>query len=814
MARDSRKEFGKEIHCHAHRTDVLYLYNTGTIFYGGFLFVRLFLSVALLAAGCLPVVQAQEGVAGDASRPQQALRESSLLIDRTRLNEDDMPVFANSVRTEGQPDSRVILEGDAVLRRYDSVLKGNYIDYNGASGQVEARGDVRLMRDGGRIEGPGLRYNFETDIGEIEQPSFRIGPSGGAGKAAHAEIYGRNNMRLEDVIYSGCPCPDPAWFIEAERVDIDYEANDGEARNAVLYFKGVPLLASPYLTFPVRKERKSGLLLPTYGTTTKGGIDISVPYYLNLAPNYDLTLTPRLLTKRGMMLGGEFRYLGESFEGEMTGAYLPNDRVTHSDRWLYGWKHYHDLGNGFSADWDINRASDDNYFRDISAVGLSEASRTYLPRNGRVGWGDGYWSAGVAVESYQTLQDPDAPLIPPYDKLPELTFKGVRYNWRGLDLAWDNTATWFQRPIYDGQRTGPQGQRFVSYATMAYPIERAGWYITPKAGMHVTRYDTRWGDQNWYSLPGGMSSYRTVASRALPILSLDSGMVFERNTTLFGKPAQQTLEPRLYYLYVPYRYQDDLPTYDTALASFNMAQAFDENLYTGGWDRIANANQVTLGLTSRWMDASNGFERVSLSVAQRLYFEDQRVALPGEAPRQNRRSDLLMGATTAWTDTFSTQAVLQYDPHQERWMRSTLSARWRPQRLASMTLAYRYQRDPAVDAQYQLQGREQVSFAGQWPLSKRWYGVGRIDYSMLDSRVTQSIAGLEYKGDCCWAARAVFQRYAVAANDTNTTFFLQLELTGLGSLGTDPLGLLSRSIPGYESVNPSVPQGTRFDRYE
>ncbi|MNI25522.1 LPS-assembly protein LptD precursor [compost metagenome] len=595
----------------------------------------------------------------------------------------------------------------------------------------------------------------------------------------------------------------------------------------MLYFKDVPILASPYMTFPVKKERKSGFLMPTYGTTSQGGFDFSLPYYLNLAPNYDLTVQPRYFSKRGMQLGGEFRYLGSSYVGTMDGTYLPNDNITGEDRWMYWWRHQQTFSHGFYADWDIAKVSDDDYFRDISQLGLNQASTTYLPQRGRVGWASKYWSTYAQVYKYQTLQDPDAPLVPPYDKEPELYLRGARYDWGGFDVDWTSTAVRFRRPDFGSTVRYPDGDRLQSYPTVSYPIVRPGWFIIPKAGVNYTQYQTKWYGTDALGLNGGSADgLPRSQSRTVPIMSLDAGLIFERDTSLFGKASTQTLEPRLYYLRVPYRDQSKMPVYDTSLADFSFSQAFEENIYTGGWDRISNANQLTAALTSRWLDANTGFERLSLAVAQRLYFEDQMVTLPGETPRENVRSDFLVGASAALTDTLSTDVAAQYNPYDNQWSRGLVSARWSPQRLTTVAVSYRYQRDPQTGVQYQPQGQNQVSLAVQWPFTKRWYGVGRVDYSLrsgpsstvsntTDSpRVTQAIAGLEYKGDCCWVGRVVYQRYAVSATDANSAVFFQLELTGLGSLGTDPMNLLNKSIPGYTSITPPVPAGTTFERYE
>lgn len=749
-----------------------------------------------------------------------------------RLPDGNIPAYMEADTIEGDPDSDLTLTGAAQVRRIDGVIKGDRINYRKDTGEVDVQGNARMMRDGTLVTGPNAKFNVDKYSGEVEKPNFWLGATGGFAVADKADIFSKSQMRLHTVTYSGCACETPSWYIKAKTVDIDFDENEGVARSGVLYFKDVPILASPYMTFPVKKERKSGFLIPTYGTTSKGGFDFSLPYYLNIAPNYDATLQPRYFSKRGLQLGGEFRYLGSSYAGSIYGAYLPNDNDTGNDRWMYWWRHQQLFTNGFYADWDVAKVSDNDYFRDISQLGLNQASTTYLPQRARVGWASNYWSAYAQVYKYQTLQDPNALLTPPYDKEPELYLRGARYDWGGFDAEWVTTAVRFSQPLLLGKRNGPNGDRLQTYPTVSYPIVRPGWFVIPKVGVNYTQYQTSWYNGDYLGLNAGTANagtsvgYPRSQSRTVPIMSLDTGLIFERDTTLFGKASTQTLEPRLYYLRVPYRDQSTIPVYDTSLSDFSFSQAFEENIYSGGWDRISNANQLTAALTTRWLDASTGFERASLAVAQRLYFADQQVTLPGETPRENVRSDFLVGASAALTDTFSTDVAAQYNPYDNRWSRTLLSGRWSPQRLTTIALAYRYQRDPQTGVQYQPQGQNQISLAVQWPFTKRWYGVGRVDYSLRNGpsstvsgttdspRITQAIAGLEYKGDCCWVGRMVFQRYAVSATDANTALFFQLELTGLGSLGTDPMNLLNRSIPGYSRITPPVPTGTTYERYE
>ena len=751
-------------------------------------------------------------------------------LDRFVPTENQMPGFLEAREMHGDAQGNVRMIGDAAMRRQDAVLRANLIDYNKTTSVLDAQTNARLIRDGNVITGTSIIYNADDGTASVDQPNFWI-DNGGAGVGSWADVFNKNQMSLKDVTYSGCPCPQPSWYIETEKLDLDYAENEGVARNGVLYFKNVPILAAPYLTFPIKKERKSGLLLPTFGNTTNTGFDYTQPYYFNIAPNYDMTAQLRTMTKRGAQLGSEFRYMGESYSGVMAGTYLPNDIKTGEDRWLYSTQYGQRFGHGFYGGYNVSGVSDDNYFKDFANLGINQATVTALPRQAGTGWADEYWNTSAQVVTFQTIRPSGTFVTPQYNKVPEYTINGGRFDVGGFDVQSQNTLTKFEMPLdqrfaygpMGSLRWKPDGQRALSYNSIAYPIVKPGWYITPKVAMSVAQYQTEWyGLENWYGY--GQASN----SRVLPIMSVDSGMTFERDTTFFGKAALQTLEPRAYYLKVPYRDQSQLPVFDTTMADFSFASAFQENIFTG-FDRIANANQATLALTSRWLDANSGFERLQLSVAQQFYFEDQYVTLPFQTPRTNTKSQFLLGSSAALTDTLNLSSLFQYNPYKSELSRAQLIGRWRPQRLATLALSYRYQVNPSPEALYQTQGQNQVSAGFQWPLTKKWYSIGRVDYSfnklhassLLDSsniiampKVTQGVVGLEYKGDCCWTGRVVFQRYVVSVDQTNSAVFFQLELGGLGNLGQNPMSIIGRSIPDYESINPPVRSVSKFERYE
>ncbi|WP_211248234.1 LPS-assembly protein LptD [Brackiella oedipodis] len=764
--------------------------------------------------------------------------------------QDQIATFSSSKTADVIDDTNtIILQGEAQVRRTDAILKGDRIDYDRESGQVTSTGNARLFQKGNLVTGPSLTYNVDKERGSIQSPIYRLN-TGAAGHGRQADILDNNHMRMYDTFYTGCNCSaDPVWYVKSSKIDVYDDENEGMADNGTLYIKGVPVLYSPWLTFPIKKEKKTGFLLPTYGYTSRSGYDFMLPYFINLAPNYDMTITPRYMTKRNFSADGEFRYVTKNSAGVLSGSFLPNDKEfkgRYEDqskrRWTWTWLHQHKLGEvaGLHFDLDVNwsQASDDDYYRDLRQLSISQADKSYLEQRISLNFsGYKYWSGYLMLKKYQAMSDRDSDLLyGKYEKQPELFIRGERYDWGGFDLKTENTLTHFVFPkIPDGYwwdsygqqaddqhgHLNPNGTRFMSYTSIAYPIERAGWYIKPKAGIHYSNYHTDWFDgyKNFAGFFSQNGSQIQNRSRTLPIVSVDSGLTFERNTTLFGHSAIQTLEPRLYYLYIPYRDQSDLPVYDTNTTSLDFATAFAENRYAG-WDRINNANQITAGLTSRWLDKDTNYERLAVEVAQRFHMQKQRVTIDNlEREEDKSRSEFLAGVRGSITNSLKAQANVQYDPYKERFIESYATLRWNPKRLTSVSIAYRYQRDPYDEEHHPqtrslLEGRENIIGAFQWPFTKNLSAVGRLDWSIRDRRNTQSLLGLEYRGDCCWAARLMMQRYVVSRTKSNSAIYFQVQLSGLGDIGTNPMEELRKNIPGYEDSTPKPIPVSTFEKYE
>ncbi len=712
-----------------------------------------------------------------------------------------------ALRIHGTRAVKLVAEGDAELARDDLLLTADELTYREPVDEAQAEGNVRLRQGEDEMSGPSASLVLGERTGAFQSPEYRITrqrpplePGGaprtmsGGGHADVMHFEGENQYRLENATWSTCQADDPDWYLRARELELDYDRETGTARHGAVVFGGMPILWLPWADFPLTGQRKSGFLAPTYGTVNKTGFDLTVPYYWNIAPNYDATIAPRYMSRRGLQLGGEFRYLGQGYSGESRVEWLPRDNMTGEDRMLGSLQHSQQLAPALYGSLDLNGVSDDEYFEDLSSQ-VSVASRVNLLREGRIVYvGGGWWSASALVQSYQTLNaDPDYPVVTPYRRLPQLLLLASQpYLPGGFSFSMENEYVRFSHP----DENQPDGTRITLHPSLALPLHQAGYYITPKISLYQSQYDLKRG------LPGGRDSI----TRTVPVMSLDAGMFFEREMSFFGSNYLQTLEPRVYYLNVPYRRQDDIPVFDSSRYDFGFAQIFSDNLYSGS-DRIADANQVTAAVTSRLIDPVTGGERIRALIGQRYYFEDQRVTLnqlgrpPVETPRTGRSADILAGFSGRIGRASSLESLLQYNPRDSWTQRFNIVYRYQPEFARAFNIGYRYSRDILQD----------VDVSAQWPLGGGWYGVARMAQSLKDNRMTEAIAGLEYDGGC-WVFRTAFHRFATTEEDTTKAFFIQLELNDLASIGRSPVNLIRRSVPGYGKIND--PSADRVFGYE
>lgn len=684
-------------------------------------------------------------------------------------------------RIEGVSDLEVSATGAAEIRRDELRIFGESLRYNRELGTAEAEGGVRLQSGVDRFFGPRVQYNTLTDTGTVEEPRYLLQRDRTArGGAERLDILGKDRYRFTKATYTTCQPGQEDWRLEAAELELDYVEEEGRATSPRLRFFDIPILGAPYVTFPLEDRRKSGLLTPYYAQTTTRGFEFGLPYYWNIAPERDLTLTPVYMAKRGVQLKNHFRYLDRPYAGELRLELLPDDKAFGDSRTGVSWQHAQTLRPRLSAQVDYNKVSDDRYFVDLASQ-VKQVSVTNLPQDAVLTYGGAFgstpYSLQARVNRFQTLQDPLAVIVPPYHRVPQLSFSAARYDLGGLaDAALPMEYVRFTHP------TLIEGSRHSLTPTLAVPFLAPGWFVTPKLGVRHVGYDLD------LSAPEPSRS----PSVSIPWFSLDTGLLFDREARWFGESLTQTMEPRLYYVYVPYRKQDHLPVFDTALADFSYPQLFTENRFSGG-DRFGDANQVTLALTSRFLHA-NGQEAFRATIGQRYYFESERVGLSAASPlRTSTESDVLAAIGGRLFTNWSFDATTQYNRIQQHMERYTVGARYSPEIAKVINASYRFQRETL----------RQIDLSAQWPIAAGWYGVGRYNYSLLDGRLLEGLAGFEYNAGC-WVFRAVVQRVQAATQVASTALVFQLEFNGVGQIGTDEaVELLKRNVPGYSVTNPA-----------
>ena len=731
---------------------------------------------AIIASVLLPAALAHAQSQEQAKQPTPAPATFAEDMAQRRLTvaspvKPEPPLEVTALKIWGRTDQFVNFEHEVEMNRGELRLTADRASYRFVNDQAEAEGQVRLIRKGDCYDGDRVVVQMERSTGYVENPVYRLIKNQAQGKARRIDFLDEERSVVHQGTYSTCQGVSPDWYLKTETMQLDTGLDTGTASRSVLYFKDVPILAAPSISFPLSNARHSGFLPPVTGATTKGGVEFGLPYYWNIAPNRDVTLYPKIISRRGLQLGAEARYLGEAYRGETTLEGIFDDRQTHTNRYALTTRHEQLLMPDLKLSWNLNAASDDNYPADFSNS-ITKTSVRLLPRDVQLSYAGEFWNASFQANGYQVLQDLNAPIIRPYDRLPQLQLHAEKRDVAGFDMSVDTMLTRFWHPDL------VRGDRAVIATNIALPIASAAYFIKPSVSLHATNYH----------LVNPGPQQEADSHRAVPVFSLDSGLVFERDTSLFGRDFTQTLEPRLYYVNIPYRDQSRLPNFDSAPADFNFAQIFTENRFVGQ-DRIGDANQVTTALVSRYLE-NDGSERLKLAVGQRFYFNHQRVRMDN-APSPSR-SDLLLAATGRWSSTLSGDLAFQISQSTRQAIQTSYSVHWQPEPKMVLNAGYRFQRDLL----------EQVDISGQWPLADRWYGVGRVNYSLMDKRVVDGIAGLEYKADC-WSLRFVAQRFATSSTTSNSGFSLQLELTGLARLGVggNPLESLKRNIAGYQSVS-------------
>lgn len=691
-------------------------------------------------------------------------------------------------------DQELILRGSACIERNGIQVQGDRIEYDQKSEQINVSGHAQMLKsDGARISGESLQYNLSSQTGQVRPAEFDIHATDGHGTAESLSLLSQRRALLNQARYTTCQTDKPDWYIKADTLLLDQDQDVGIGRNATLVFKDIPIFGAPYVRLPLGNRRQSGFLTPTITYSTVNGTSLSIPYYINLAPNYDLTLNTEYLTERGAKFSGDYRYLTNWGEGSLYGDWLPEDKkkqldTSYRSKHRYYWHITHssqgDLGSGkWWANINAQKTSDNQFIDDFGARDWDAGNRN-MPSELSLNYKDKNWAIQLRKKTYQTLQTSSNQIDVPYDFEPQLNVR-YRTQWHNWKLNTQLESTQF---THTDLANKAQGWRHILHPSISYEWRKPGAFIIPKAGLHLTQYNL-----NRAPNLSNSTAYSLNARRSLPIFSIDSGLILERNDIWFNKNITQTIEPRLYYAYIPYKNQSNIWNFDSALADLDFSRIYTENLFTGN-DRIAQANQITTGATSRVLEQNTGEELFQFSLAQRYYFTQQAVSLSGITETNNvfRKSDILAGASGKVARQLWAQVLTQYNSENGTLLRTDAAIRWQPGYRRVFNLGYHKNRiltEPAKSAYA----------AAQFPvpyLTNNAYAVARINYNLQSNRVTDAWAGFEYAKNC-WIIRLVGQHSLTSSNTIENSVSLQWVLKGLGNVGNRTDHQLSNQIEGY-----------------
>ncbi|MGV8919079.1 MAG: LPS-assembly protein LptD [Pseudomonas sp.] len=789
--------------------------------------------------------------------------------DKTKMSDAPMFVGAKASRYE-QEAQTATLAGDVVLRQGSMQVQADEASLQQAENHGELNGNVRLRQNGALIVGDHAEIQLDTGEAKIDNAEYVMHKNNVRGSALYAKRAENAIIRLRDGTYTTCEPSSNAWELKGNNITLNPATGFGTATNATLRVKDIPIFYTPYIYFPIDDRRQSGFLAPSIGSGSKTGFTTLTPYYFNLAPDYDATLYPRLMAKRGLLMEGEFRYLTKTSEGQIGGGYLndqDNDRDLQTDskdtRWMINLQHKGGLDSRLSTQVDYTKISDPYYFQDLQTGVLGVENRDYLNQQASTTWRGDTFNARLNVQAYQLATVSD---ITPYNRLPQLTINGsLPYHPGGLDFAYETEAVRFERSLQTGNYLdkdgGPQnpdgtfgtprldtnvfglaranGDRLNLAPSMSLPMVATYGFVTPKLKYVYTKYDLDLGNTGKAQIaaadtgPDFISGrFNSSQDRAVPIFSVDSGLYFDRNTQWFGKDYRQTLEPRLFYLYVPDKNQEDIPIFDSGETTFNYASLFRDNRFVGS-DRIGDENKLSLGITNRWIE-DNGFERQRISVGQAYYFQDRKVQLPGidyatRASSTAHVSPYALDYAFAFNHDWRATADYNWDPDTRSPRSGSAMMHYQPEDTPNkvVNVGYRYRNDlirydqntgkwvdgggdlgtpgqPGfIKDYYKIQ---QHDFSVIWPIVPQWSVISRWQYDYNRSRTLEAFGGFEYD-NCCWKLRFINRYWVdydefsqdVAQNEKGDHgIFLQVVLKGLGGVvGQKVESFLDKGIQGY-----------------
>ncbi len=779
-----------------------------------------------------------------------------------KTSKSDAPTFIGAKASRYNTDDQVgTLAGDVVLRQGSMQVESDEASLYQAESRAELNGGVRIRDNGALIVGDHADVQLDTGEAKVDNAEYVMHKSRIRGSALYAKRAENAIIRLKDGTYTTCEPNSNAWQLKGNNITLNPATGFGTATNVTLRVKDIPILYTPYIYFPIDDRRQSGFLPPTIGTGSDTGFMLVTPYYFNLAPNYDATLYPRYMAKHGLLMEGEFRYLTKSSEGQFGAAYLndeDDDRKGQTDaestRYMYNWQHKGGLDSRVYTQVDYTKISDPYYFQDLQTDQIGVKSADYVNQQGSVSYRGDSYTARLNAQAYQLATVAN---ITPYDRLPQITFNGqLPYHPEGFNFDYETELVRFDRDLKDGTFTDQDGNitprldrnvlgldrangtRLNLKPGVSLPMNWSYGFLKPSLKYQFTQYDLDLDGQGKADLAtnrNGASalgeSFSSSQNRGVPIASIDSGLYFDRKTSFFGKDYRQTLEPRLFYLYVPEKDQEDIPVFDTSEYTFSYASLFRDNRFSGS-DRVGDENKLSLGVTSRWIE-DDGFERQRVSVGQAVYFKDREVQLPGIDAKtrddsQSNVSPYALEYEYRWNRDWRTTADYNWDPDSRSPRSGSAMFHYQPEDNPNKVInaGYRYRNDQVrydqntgkwtTKSDLGIEGQpgfekdyykiKQHDFSVIWPIVPQWNAISRWQYDYNRNRTLEAFGGFEYD-NCCWKLRLI-NRYWVAYDEQSQDVqqnekgdhgvFLQIVLKGLGGLtGAKVESFLDKGIQGY-----------------
>ncbi len=679
-------------------------------------------------------------------------------------------LYADSIIATERGD--FILDGNVSIQRAEQILETEAATYKQHSSQVMTRGKTRFQEGGFALTGHTATFVLDRKQGSFDDVEFFMTDIPGRGSAETLVIDNQEIVRLQQARYTSCQPGNDDWYLNAPEIKLNQKEAIGTTYNVVLKFKQVPILYLPYLSFPLNDQRKSGILAPRFVNSKKSGVQISIPYYWNIAPAYDLTITPVFMARRGLQIKNEFRYLSRIGSGTFQADFLPQDKVYGKSRTFYSYKHSGVIIPGWKMDMRFNQVSDTDYFEDLGGS-LTKSSIRYVERRLDLSHSGDLGRLKIRLQNHQIVDKNLSDAARPYQRLPQITYYLPQQRYGPFLFDTQSELVRFDR---DGRINAV---RFDIQPKVTLSLAGQAGFFRSGLTLRHTRYSLSCAvtDESAKSLV-----------RTIPIISLDGGLFFDRDTSWGERRLLHTLEPRLFYLNAPFLEQTDLPIFDTAIPSMNFSRLFQENRFSGT-DRVGDANQLTVALTSRLLGSDNGTEYLSARIGQIQYFRDRRVMLSQTGPETQNRSEVLADITFRLTNNWNGKTELRWQPQTDRLYKKTIQLQYKPDSRRIVNLGYRFEDER----------QKQVDISFFWQLSNSWSAVGRWNYSQHDRHLLEALAGLEYNS-CCWSARVLSQRFLVdsAREEYDESLSFQLELKGLSAIGHNIREILERGILGYK----------------